>query len=202
MNIVQINIRGLTSVKLDYLCDAVMRHSWDIVGITKSHVIESFTSSYVNIPGFTLFCHDSPDNVCKHGVCCYVRNSLMVDSVTKPLPNTLTLRFVLFNVFVVYRPPSSTPIDNERLASFLSDFCADKEVVIVGDFNLPSIGLIQDDQTVGCSALDKMFLETFMNLGLTQWVLQPTFPRSGNILDTVLTTEPDRVGCAAPSSKL
>ena len=106
MNIVQVNIRGLTSVKLGYLSDAIRRHSWDIVGITESHLIESFTSSYVNIPGFTLFRHDSPGNASKHGVCCYVRSSLMVDSVTKPLPNTLTLRLVLFNVYirVVYRP--------------------------------------------------------------------------------------------------
>ena len=76
----------------------------------------------------------------------------------------------------------------------MTDFCSDKEVIIVGDFNLPSIGWTEDDQTTRCSALDKMFLETFLSLGLTQWVLQPTFPRSGNILDIVLTTEPDRVG--------
>ena len=196
INIAQINIRGLTSVKLSYLGDAVKRHSWDVVGITESHLIESLSSSYVNISGFTLFRNDSPDNISKHGVCCYVRNSIMVDSVSKPLPNTLTLRLVLYNVFIliVYRPPSSTSTDNKRLAGFVTDFCSDKEVVVVGDFNLPSIGWLQDDQTVRCSASDKMFLETFSSLGLTQWVLEPTFPRSGNILDIVLTTEPDRVG--------
>ena len=196
LNIAQINIRGLTSTKQGYLIDAVKRHSWDIVGITESHLIESFNSSYFSIPSFTLFRHDSPDNVSKHGVCCYVRNSLMVDSVTKSLPNTLTFRLVQFNVFilVVYRPPSNSPIENERLADFMTDFCSDKEVIIVGDLNLPTINWVHDDQAVGCSALDRVFLEVFLSLGLTQWVREPTFPRSGNILDIVLTTEPDRVG--------
>ena len=97
-------------------------------------------------------------------------------------------------ISVLYIAPSNTSIDDEHLAGFLTDFCSDKEVVIVGDFNLPSIGWTQDDRTASCSALDKMFFETFLSLGLTQWVLQPTFPRSGNILDIVLTTEPDRVG--------
>ena len=120
----------------------------------------------------------------------------MVDSVTKPLPNTLAFRLVLFNVFilVIYHPPSNTPIGDKHLTGFLTYFCSDKEVVIIGDFDLPSIGWIQDDQTLGCLALDKMFLETFLSLGLTQWVLQPTFPQSGNILDIVLTTERDGVG--------
>ena len=33
----------------------------------------------------------------------------------------------------------------------------------------------------------------FNLLGLTQWVLEPTFISSGNILDLVLTTEADRI---------
>ena len=47
---------------------------------------------------------------------------------------------------------------------------------------------------VSCSATDASFSSMFDILGLTQWVTEPTFPRSGNILDLVLTTESDRVG--------
>ena len=42
--------------------------------------------------------------------------------------------------------------------------------------------------------IDRSFLDSFISLGLTQWVYEPTYPRSGNILDIVLTTEPDRIG--------
>ena len=89
-------------------------------------------------------CHDSPGIVSKHGKCCYVCSSLVADSVTKPVPNTLTLRLALFYVFIlmVYcpPPPSSTHIVNEHLVGFLTDFCPAMEVVIVKDFNLLSIG--------------------------------------------------------------
>ena len=42
---------------------------------------------------------------------------------------------------------------------------------------------------VGCT-----FLEAFDSLGLMQWVQEPTFPRSGNILDLILASESDRIG--------
>ena len=40
---------------------------------------------------------------------------------------------------------------------------------------------------------DRIFFGAFLSLGLTQWVNESTYPRSGNILDLILTTEQDRV---------
>ena len=37
-------------------------------------------------------------------------------------------------------------------------------------------------------------MNCFDSLGLTQWVLEPTFPTSGNVLDLVLTTDSERIG--------
>ena len=38
------------------------------------------------------------------------------------------------------------------------------------------------------------FFDAFLTVGLHQWVTEPTFPKSGNTLDLVLTSEPDRIG--------
>ena len=139
--------------------------------------------------------YDVLGNVYKHGVCVYVSDKVSVANVNNPYPNILTSCLTSFNVFVivVYRPPSNTEVENNLLLSFLSDFCADKEVIILGDFNLPNLGWSDSDMT-NCSALERSFLNLFNLLGLTQWIKQSTFPRSGNVLDLVLTSELDRLG--------
>ena len=40
---------------------------------------------------------------------------------------------------------------------------------------------------------DIRFLDAFDLLGLSQWIAEATFPRSGNILDLILTNEDDRI---------
>ena len=42
--------------------------------------------------------------------------------------------------------------------------------------------------------MERQFVDTFNLLGLTQWITSVTFPRSGNTLDLLLSTEPDHVG--------
>ena len=43
------------------------------------------------------------------------------------------------HIIVVYRPPPYSLHDNNILIDFLSDFCINREVIVMGDFNLPSI---------------------------------------------------------------
>jgi hypothetical protein len=75
------------------------------------------------------------------------------------------------------------------------DFCEGREVIVLGDFNLPSLvwstgmGLC-----VGGSRNDQLFLNCFVEAGLYQWVEEATNANSGNVLDLFLTSETDRVG--------
>ncbi len=64
----------------------------------------------------------------------------------------------------------------------------------MGDFNLPSVAWGKDLVACGLTARDSNFYNCFISLGLTQWVTEPTFITSGNILDLILTSEDDRVG--------
>ena len=87
-------------------------------------------------------------------------------------------------VLVVYRPPSYSLLDNIALLTFLQTFCIDRELILVGDFNLPNIDWSSE---VPCtnSTPDGRFLDLFTSLGLSQWVKIPTFLRSNNILDLI-----------------
>ena len=42
-------------------------------------------------------------------------------------------------VIVVYRPSSNTDLQDEHFLSFISDFCIEREVILLRDFNLPSL---------------------------------------------------------------
>ena len=96
-------------------------------------------------------------------------------------------------IYVVYRPPSYSAHENEALIDFLLESCTGKEVVLLGDFNLPSIIWSKYKPYGQSSAADGMFVDMFTTLGLSQWISESTFPRSGNVLDLILTSEEDRI---------
>lgn len=191
---------------MNLLSDFVKSTGLDIVCVTESHLLKHVTDSFVQIPNYTLIRNDVAGTVHKHGVCAYVRNSITLGAVCAAIPNILTFHLVSHNVYVVvvYRPPSNSDMENEAACQFLKDFCAEKEVVVMGDFNLPGLYWHRGNSTPvpGCSRTDYMFADLFDSSGLTQWVSQPTYPRSGNTLDLVLTTETDRIGSLNVSAPL
>ena len=111
-----------------------------------------------------------------------------------PVQNCIAVKLVDLNLSVVavYRPPSNSVQENTDFIQYLSDICSENEVLVMGDFNLPS--LLWNQSPAPVAGVDKLFLFAFLTLGLTQWVTEATFPHSGNILDLILTTDDDRIG--------
>ena len=107
------------------------------------------------------------------------------------LPYVVAVHLLQFDLWVLslYRPPSYTLVENVTLLSFISDFCEGREVVILGEFNLPSLSWSSDDLFMGATDRDTVFLDCFVAAGLTQCVKEPTFVSSGTILDLFLTSE-------------
>ena len=167
----------------------------DILLITETHLIPLISNATIAIPGYEILRNDSGSSA-KHGVCAYVKDNIRYDNVNMSQTNCLSFRLTKLNmyVFVVYRPPSNSIDQNQVLIDFLLNSCADKEVVILGDFNLPSISWLNQKPCGTPSVTDRKFLDMFDTLGLTQWISECTFPRSGNVLDLILTTEHDRIG--------
>ena len=167
----------------------------DILLISETHLNPTVSDAAVGIPGFTVLRNDG-GNASTHGVCAYVSDKLYVDNVDISFPNVILFRISALEVYVgvVYRPPSNTNEQNTLLISFLLDKCVNKELILIGDFNLPTLRWSCGDQPLrAVSSSDSRFLDAFNTLGLTQWIEEATFPRSGNILDLIFTTETDRI---------
>lgn len=181
--------------KLPFVHDFIQHHRLHVFCITESHLLQSMPDSYVSAPGYSIVRNDIQGVVAKHGVCLYIHESVKYDNVHVPCSNCISVRFpdLDLHLVVAYRPPSYTPEENQTLLNFLVDFCSDREVLVLGDFNLPSISWVTEDPISRVTPLDSSFYEAFLSLGLTQWVSEPTFPRSSNILDLILSTEDDRV---------
>lgn len=67
------------------------------------------------------------------------------------------------------------------LIDFIYNFCPNKEFVLMGDFNLPSVpwnDYVPDQNIAAC---DAMFLDFIYTLGLHQLVLEPIFIHSGRL---------------------
>ena len=57
------------------------------------------------------------------------------------MSNALLFRLAKYDMYflIVYRPPSYTAAENETLALTLQELISGKEMIILGDFNLPNI---------------------------------------------------------------
>ena len=133
------------------------------------------SDSVVSVAGYNFFRNDSPTNLRKHGVGIYIGDDIKVGRTFSDHPNTVGVCLPDFGVtiLVVYRPPSNSLVDNLALISYLESVCEDKELILVGDFNLPSIDW-SSDVPVGGSLLGEQFLDFFSSLGLIQWVKHAT----------------------------
>ena len=169
----------------------------DIFGINESWLSPSIHDASLAIQGYHPIARsDSPDGIRKHGVCFYISNKISFTSIDEKYPNVhiIFLNTLSCYCVLVYRPPSYSTTENEGLADFLQSFCYGKEVIIMGDFNLPGINWSQATLSAPSDLLSRTFLSCFTDLGLQQWVNFPTFTTSDNTLDLVLTSEHDRVG--------
>ena len=183
--------------KLSYITTLLTDFDLDVFGVLETWLLPSTPDSFVSIRGYGVVRTDTTGNFAKHGVCIFIRNSITFVRVACLCPNMCVIFLPKFqlHIVLVYRPPSNGCAEDGLLLDFLLEFCVDKETVIFGDFNLPELDWSQQD----CLFADypprvQSFVDVFISLGLTQWVTEATFWRSGNILDLILTSEEDRVG--------
>ena len=194
--------------KIPYVVHFLSLYSLDIFCITESWLTKLIPDSFVAIDGYTLIRNDTVGDTPKHGVCVYVKSNIKFDSVSCSCSNALILRLVDLDLWIIaaYRPPSNLESDNANLLNLIDNCCNGHEAIIIGDFNLPSLKWNSAHlYSHYILPLDRTFLFMFEQLGLTQWVQEPTFIHSNNILDLVLTTENDRIGSiklAPPISQL
>ena len=183
--------------KVAYVSDLMCGSGLTALAVCETWLTSEISSSYVNLPGFRFFRGDVAGAVRKHGVGLYVKDSLNVVPIEVDIPNILSVYVGEWDVHLiaVYRPPSYSQEENLGLLSFLTEYTVDNDVIIMGDFNLPSLRWDLANMLDGyITPLDSLFYDTFAVAGLTQWVDQPTYVPSGNVLDLILTSDVNVVG--------
>ena len=198
------NVNKLAN-KLNYVFNLIHDFKLDCISITETWLTKDCSTSFVDLDGFNFFRGDTDSHVGKHGAGLYVSVCYSAHKVEVDLPNLVVVYIKELNIYVfsVYRPPSYEAEQNRKLCDFLMNFSVGKDILVLGDFNLPSVVW---DQEQGFNAgyvrpVDRLFLDCFAACGLTQYVLEGTFFPSGNTLDLVLSSEEGRildVECGTP----
>ena len=196
MIISHVNVNSLCN-KLNNVYSSLVVNEIDILGISETWLTSDVNNSFVSLPGYDIVRSDSPGIIKKHGVAMYIKTNIKYSVVECPVKNVIVVYLCSFNLYIVtiYRPPSYTDLENRGLCEYVTNFCAGKETVVQGDFNLPSIvWSLEDVFTSYISPLDRFYYDVFVSLGFTQIVKVATNFPSGNILDLFFTTNHERVG--------
>jgi len=102
-------------------------------------------------------------------------------------------------VGVCYRSPSSTVDNNNQLLETFRkacSLCANRHILIMGDFNYPEISYTDNNVSTGPEAAPNRFYETTQDLFLSQYITEPTRYREGaepSVLDYVFMNEEDLI---------
>ena len=182
--------------KLSFIYHLANTHALKVIGVTETWLTREDPTSFVSIPGFELFRGDVNGTVKKHGAGMYVSKDISVIQIEVPVPNAVAVKCIDLDLLIVtiYRPPSYSVEENAALLTFLDSLYGGMEVVVMGDFNLPSLSWpLEEADSDSIRAVDRQFRDCFVGLGWTQWVEFGTFHRSDNILDLVFTSDEDRI---------
>ena len=194
-----VNLNSLFN-KVPFVDLLLKQYNIDVLGVGETWLVQSIADSYVDINNYRLVRRDSPSNVRKHGIAIYIRQCIKFIEVPCNIDNTVIIKLTEQDVYIlfVYRPPSNNAATDDLLATFIRGFCPDKEVILMGDFNLPSLRWENDNPAESyISRTDSKFLDVFTDLGLTQTVTEPTNFPSSNILDLCLLSHRERLGSAS-----
>ena len=135
------------------------------------------------------------------GACAFVRNGLNFIPVEPPHKTSDSVWFTiktLDNVnrlyACIYRSPNSNDDNNRRLINNISWASRNfSELILVGDFNLPTINWNLQNASTQYSDL---FLDSIIENSLEQLINEPTRYRTGqnpSLLDLLITKHPDSV---------
>lgn len=178
----------------------------DLILICESWCNSDITSAFLLIDGFVLITdlrRDRDDTRQGIGGGLLVYGKPYVKILPRETDNNFT-QFCNFSIavkdekweiFLVYRPPSSSEQNSDSLASLVRN-CPDNSIFI-GDFNLPGANWL----TGTSDSKSRKFCDACSERGFEQIVDFPTHLR-GNILDLVLTDRPDKISSVTSAGRL
>ena len=165
----------------------------DLVLVTETWCNSEISNAYLDIPGYELqpdlrMDRCDTDRGRGGGLLVYTKRGLQILSCDSGADFVKHCKFVVRGVtfYLIYRSPNSPVEELTKLAELIRK--AERNCVIIGDFNLPQI-----DWAAGTSrGASTVVLDAVEEALMTQMVEFSTQVR-GNILDLVITNMPERV---------
>ena len=178
LNIGLINLNSLLN-KVSCVFNLLYSKNIDILAITETWLNSSITNSFLLIGrDYNLLRVDDPSQARKRGVCLYVKCDITATIVPANVPNTLAVSLPELNTLLVvtYRPPSLPELDNDALMHYIDSIAFGKDILLLGDFNLPTLKWTPDPTGTQppLRRLDAAFLDVFTRNALYQAVKEPT----------------------------
>jgi len=179
-------------------------NDYDVIGIVESWANATINDAELALKGYTMFRSDKKDSRgVGGGLLLYINEKwqstdymdLTEMQFEQSLWCTIRVKAGKLLVGLCYRSPSSNSENNENLLRLLETatqtggFC---NILIMGDFNYPTIDYQQDLVMAGPESAPARFLDTTQDLLLFQHVKKPTRVRQGNQpskLDYVFTDD-------------
>ena len=155
-----------------------------IICITESHLTEDIKDAEVSIPNFDLYREDRSPKSKSGGSAIYVRKDFNVTKLnwfTGTESIALKINSESFEIYIIciYRSPSLRTVEeNEKLLTQLANVPTDcdKNIVIVGDVNLPNVdwkqGIVRKPENSNDKFLNMQseFLDLFISKGFSWFV--------------------------------
>ena len=193
MSLILANVRSICN-KLDILKLFLVDHRLDILAVTESWGRPALLDAFLTLDNYTLFRQDRCDRF-GGGVFLLVRKDLrpsyfptfnrsdvFEDSIWCTIPVSSSKRLL---IGCLYRSPSSSPLNNNRLVDLFDNVAAEQidYKVLVGDFNCPDINW----DLMSSSTSSQFLLDSCSNNFFTQLVNTPT--RGNHILDLIFVND-------------
>lgn len=189
---------------MDELKDLVTKNKYHIIGITESWARNEIDDSELHIDGYVMYRQDRPLGTSSKGggVLLYIKNTLHSEPLLQ-LTNSGFTDSVWAQIKskggtsiigVCYRSTSSTDPNNVKLLQLLEEATQQphRHIMILGDFNYPSIDYSKLIVNPGGEHAAKEFLDKTMDIFLYQNVYEDTRVRQGqnpSKLDYIFTDE-------------
>ena len=179
----------------------------DFILLTETWTNESINDASLQIPNYVMECELRKDrkdtgNGIGGGLLVYRKEGIKIlpnnyddNSFNQLCGFKILTKSDPLNIILVYRPPSSSVENLEKLCTLLGNL--DPRTVVIGDFNLP--GICWTNYTA--DAKGRRLLETVEEAGLDQLVEFATHIK-GNKLDLVITNCGDKVIAVEEAGRL
>ncbi len=170
----------------------------DILFFTETWINENININELYIPGYQ---EPILNNRPRGGAAAYIKNNIKFEQLTISSPSQDTIWIVIktknnkSRIYgCIYRPPSSTDDNNNRLIQNIKDICSKyDEVILIGDFNLPTINWHLENCT---GIYPNIFLENIRGCHLEQLITEKTRYRHGqnpSTLDLLFASNPSLI---------